>query len=116
MNAALSKTDVFTMAGLRRRSTGLRNNVWIGPRGRARRAAHILVQTDRRWQLEIDHLAAVSVEDDPPRLLEGALDDADLAQVRRWIVLNRAAILDHWHGRTDGADLARVLRPLPAGR
>jgi len=26
-------------------------------------------------------------------------------------VLNRAAILDHWHGRTDGTEL-RALRPL----
>jgi hypothetical protein len=50
---------------------------------------------------------------DPPRLLEGGLSESDLAQVQRWIVLNRAAILDHWHGRTDGAELARALRPLP---
>jgi hypothetical protein len=32
MNAALSKADLFAMAGLRGRSTGLRNNVWIRPR------------------------------------------------------------------------------------
>jgi hypothetical protein len=112
MNAALSKADLFAMAGLRGRATGLRNNVWIGPRGRARHAARILVQTDRRWQLEIDDLAVVSVEDVPTRLLEGSLSESDLAQVQRWIVLNRTAILDHWHGRTDGAELARALRPL----
>jgi hypothetical protein len=29
-------------------------------------------------------------------------------------VLNRPAILDHWHGRTDGAELARALRPAVA--
>jgi len=59
-----------------------------------------------------DDLATISVEDDPPRLLEGPLSAADLAAVRRWIALNRAAILDHWHGRADGAELARALRPL----
>jgi hypothetical protein len=38
---------------------------------------------------------------------------ADLAAVQRWIVLNRAAILEYWHGRTDGAELARALPRLP---
>jgi hypothetical protein len=37
------------MTSLRARNTGLRNNVWVGPRGRVRRTARILVQTDRRW-------------------------------------------------------------------
>jgi hypothetical protein len=111
MNAALSKDDLFVMTGLRGRNNGLRNNVWIGPRRRARHAARVLVQTDQRWQLEIDRLAVATVEDKPPRLLEGELNDADLAEVQCWIVLNRAAILDHWHGRTDGTEL-RALRPL----
>ena len=50
---------------------------------------------------------------DPPRLLEGQLSAADLAAVQRWIVLNRAAILEYCHWRTDGAELARTLRRLP---
>ena len=50
----------------------------------------------------------------PGSIRVSAEGESDLAQVQRWIVLNRAAILDHWHGRTDGAELAQVLRRLPA--
>jgi hypothetical protein len=113
MTVALSKTDLYATTSLRGRNTGLRNNVWIGPSRRGRRTARILVQTDRRWQLEIDHLAAVSVEDNPPQLIEGELGESDLTETQRWIKLNRAAILDHWHGRTDNVGLVRTLRRLP---
>jgi len=61
----------------------------------------------------IDNRAVVSVEDDPPQVLVGELSATDLDAVRRYIALNRSAILDHWHERTDGVELARTLRPLP---
>jgi hypothetical protein len=61
----------------------------------------------------VDNLAVVSVEDRLPRVIEGQLDTADLDLVRRYIVLNRAAILDHWHEKTDGAEVIRALRRLP---
>jgi len=60
-----------------------------------------------------DNRAVVSVEDDPPQVLVGELSATDLDAVRRYIALNRSAILDHWHERTDGVELARTLRPLP---
>jgi hypothetical protein len=112
MNAVLSETDLFAMVCLRSHSTVLRNNVWLGARRYGRHAARVLVQMDHRTEFDLDDLATVSVEDDPPRLLEGQLSAADLAAVQRWIVLNRVAVLDHWHGRTDGTELARALRPL----
>jgi hypothetical protein len=90
----------------------VRNNVWLAPRWHARHAARILVQTNDRTQFDLDDLAVVSIEDDPPGLLEGQLSAADLAAVQRWIVLIRAAVPDHWNGRTDGVELARALRPL----
>jgi hypothetical protein len=114
MNAALSETDQFALVCLRRHSTGLRNNVWLGSRRHARHSARVLVQMDHRTQFDLDDLATIGVEDKPPRLIEGQLSAADLAAVLRWIGLNRAAILDHWHGRTDSVELAQVLRRLPA--
>jgi hypothetical protein len=110
VNAALSETDLFALVCLRSRSTGLRNNVWLGSRRHARHSARVLVP---RTQFDLNDLAMISVEDDPQRLLEGQLSAADVAAVLRWVVLNRAAILDHWHGRTGGAELARALRRLP---
>ena len=88
-------------------------NIWIGPRGHARHAARIKVQMDHRQQFDVDQLAVVSVEDDPPQVLEGRLDAADLDVVRRYIALNKQTILDHWLERTDGIELSRALKPLP---
>jgi hypothetical protein len=68
---------------------------------------------DHRQQFDVDHLAVVSVEDDPPQVLEGRLDAADLDVVRRYITLNKQTILDHWQERSDGIELSRALKPLP---
>jgi hypothetical protein len=101
-----------TLPQLRARSTGLNNNIWIGPRGRARHAARIKVQMDHREQFDFGNLAVVSVEDDPPQIKEGSLVAADLALIQRYIALNRQAILDHWNETTDGVELAHAVRPL----
>lgn len=93
----------FLMVWLAPRSTGLASNIWIGPRGHARHSARI-----RHGD------AVVSVEDNPPEVIEGWLSAADLALVRQYIALNKAAILDHWHERSDGVELARALRSLAA--
>jgi|HubBroStandDraft_3_1064219.scaffolds.fasta_scaffold273625_2 hypothetical protein len=104
--------DEFLMVNVRSRSSGLPMNLWIGPRGRARHAARVKVQTDHRPQFDLDQLAVVGV--DPPDLIEGALGERDLELVRRYIALNRNAILDHWNERTDGVELAGALKRLKA--
>jgi hypothetical protein len=113
MSTTLTDDELFFMVNLRGRTSGLPMNVWIGPRGRARHAARIKVQMDHREQFDVDNLAVVSVEDRLPRVIEGQLDAADLDLVRRYIVLNRAAILDHWHEQTDGAEVIGALKRLP---
>jgi hypothetical protein len=109
---ALADEDEFLMVNVRSRSSGLPMNLWIGPRGRARHAARVKVQTDHRPQFDLDQLAVVGV--DPPDLIEGALGERDLELVRRYIALNRNAILDHWNERTDGVELAGALKRLKA--
>ena len=111
-SAIATDDELFLMVNVRGRSSGLPFNVWVGPRGRARHAARIKVQNNHNERFDLDHLAVVSVEDSPPQVLEGWLDMADLDLVRRYIALNRTAILDHWHERTDGLELARALRRL----
>jgi hypothetical protein len=108
----LADDELFLMVNMRGRSTGLPMNIWIGPRGHARHAARIKVQQDHSERFDIDNLAVVSVEEEPPRVVAGQLDAADLDLVRRYIALNRAAILEHWHEQTDGAELTRALRRL----
>jgi hypothetical protein len=109
---AIVEDDLYAMVNLRGRSTGLPMNIWIGPRGHARHAARIKVQMDHRPQFDLDRLAVVSVAVEPAELVEGALSPGDLALVRRYVALNRQAILDHWNETTDGVELARALAPL----
>lgn len=112
MSTVTIEDELFFMVNVRGRSSGLPMNIWIGPRGHAQHAARIKVQMDHRERFDIDKLASVSVEDEPPEVKEGALDRADLALVHRYIDLNRDAILDHWHERTDGVELSRALKRL----
>jgi len=93
-------------------SSGLPMNIWIGPRGHARHAARVKVQMNHSERFEPDNLAVVSVAD-PPQVIEGQLDAADLDQLRQYIALNRQAILDHWGEQTDCIELGRALRRLP---
>jgi hypothetical protein len=111
-DALTSDDQLFLMVNVRGRSSGLPMNIWIGPRGHARHAARVKVQVNHHERFEPDNLAVVSVED-PPQVIEGHLDAADLDQVRRYIALNRQAILEHWAEQTDGIELGRALRPLP---
>lgn len=109
MTTITADEELFFMVNVRGRSSGLPMNIWIGPCGHARHAARIKVQTDHREQFDTGNPAVVSVEDDPPQVVEGRLDAADLALIRRYIMLNRDAILDHWREKTDGLELSRAL-------
>jgi hypothetical protein len=88
MSTSTADHGLFRTVNVRGRSSGLPCNVWIGPRGHARHAARIEVQMNHREQFAIDELAVVSVEDDPPQVIEGRLSPADLALVGRFIALN----------------------------
>jgi len=107
---ALTTNDAFMMVNLRGRSTGLLCNIWLGQRGGAHEAPHIHVQPDHRSQFDLDNLAVVGV--DPVEVIEGDLSAQDLALVRRYILLNRQAILDHWNEYIDGVELMRALKSL----
>jgi hypothetical protein len=111
MTLAATEDELFLMVNVRGRTSGLPMNIWIGPRGHARHAARIKVQPDHRERFDIDRLAVVSVED-PPEVKEGRLNAEDLELVRRYIALNRQAILDHWNEKTDGVELSKALKPL----
>ena len=104
--------DPFFAVSLGSHTTGLPMNIWLSPRGQAGHTARIWVQANHHEQCEIDHLAVVSVVDDPPHLLEGDLGADDLNRVRRYIAMNRETILDHWVGQADSPELARRLKRL----
>ena len=57
--------------------------------------------------------AIVAVRPVPHRLGGGQLSRANWQAASQWIALNEQAIVDHWNGLTDGAELGRQLQRLP---
>lgn len=101
----------FELMNLYPRHTGLPMTLWVGPRAGAKHDARVKVSMSHGDRMDIDNLAIVALRPEP-KVLEGELARRDLDLVRRWIELNRSALIEHWEGHTDGVELARALRPL----
>lgn len=94
--------DLYEMANLFPRTTGLPLTIWVSPRGRARHAARIKVSLTP-GRMDIGHTAVVGIRP-RPRLIEGDLSPADFELVSRWINLNAAALLDFWNETIDSVE------------
>lgn len=102
MLAAITDDERFTMINLRGRSTGLKMNVWLG-------GAHIKVQTSHNEKFDFKNLAVVDLNG---HLIEGDLNADDLESVRRYITLNKEAILSYCKEMADGVELLRAVKSL----
>ena len=109
----MSETEDLTlMTNLYPRTTGLPMVVWVGPSSGAPHDVRIKVMPAHGTRMDPGNLAVVAMRP-RPHVVAGHLTTGDLQAVSRWIALNETAILDHWNGLTDGAELAQVLRRLP---
>lgn len=72
--------DLFEMAGLYRRTTGLPVTVWVSPRGHARHDVRVKVSTIPGDRMDIDNTAVVAVRP-APHLLHGELPAEVLRRV-----------------------------------
>ena len=103
--------DLYLMANLPPRLTGLPMVIWLSERDRARHDARIKVS--RTHGIRIDPTNAVTVAVRPaPRLATGDLSRADLRVVAEWIELNRDVILDYWHGRIFTDELLQRIKSI----
>jgi hypothetical protein len=102
--------DLYEMANLFPRTTGLPMTVWVSPRGRARHDARIKVSLTP-GKMDIGHTAVVGIRPSP-RLIEGKLAATDVELVSQWIKLNEAALLDFWNETIDSVELGGRLRKI----
>jgi hypothetical protein len=103
--------DLFEMANLYPRTTGLPMTVWISPRGGARHDARVKVNTVHGPSMDISKAATVGIRPAPAHLNGPPLSSADLARVSNWIALNEPALIDFWEGRIDTSEaLARLVK------
>jgi hypothetical protein len=102
--------DLYEMANLFPRTTGLPMVVWVSPRGRARHDARIKVSLIP-GRMDIGQTAVVGIRPGP-RLIEGRLGPADLELVSKWIGLNEEALIDFRNETIDAVELGGRLRKI----
>jgi hypothetical protein len=102
--------ELYEMANLFPRTTGLPMVVWVSPKGRARHGPRVKVSTTP-GKMGIGNSAVVGIRP-RPRLIEGDLATADPRLVSDWIVLNEAALMDLWNEKIDAVELGERLKKI----
>lgn len=115
LSSQVENDELFEMANLYPRTTGLPMTVWVSLRGNARHDVRIKVNTTHGNQMTIDQTAVVSVRP-VPRMIAGRLSPMDRQAVFSWILLNEAALIAYWDGNIDTLELVQTLKALPASR
>jgi len=103
------EVDLFEMANLYPKHTGLPMTVWVSSRGRARHDARVKVCRSRGDRMDIDDTAVVGIRP-TPTLIEGPLPAADLKIVQQWIALNAETLIGYWEGTIDTVELVQALK------
>jgi hypothetical protein len=110
---AIESDELFEMANLYPRTTGLPMTIWVSPRGNARHDVRVKVNMTHGNQMTVDNTAVAAVRP-VPHLIAGRLSADDQRAVFDWIALNATAIISYWDGDIDTVQLANLLRPLPS--
>jgi hypothetical protein len=108
--SAKEQDELYEMANLFPRTTGLPMAVWVSPRGRARDDARIKVSLTP-GRMDIGHTVVVGIRPEP-RLIEGRLTPADLELVSRWIGLNEEVLIEFWNETIDSVELGGKLKKI----
>ena len=110
--AADDADDLFEMANLSPAVTGLPMIVWISERGRARHDARVKVSLVHGRRVRPDRTATVSVRSTVEIVAGPDLDRRDMELVRRWIEMNREAIIAYWNGDLLTDEVIARLKPV----
>jgi hypothetical protein len=108
----LATDDLFEMANVFPRTTGLPMTVWVSPRGNARHDVRVKVNLTHGNQMNATNTAVVGVRPSP-RVIAGQLSPDDEQAVFQWISLNAAALIAYWEGQIDTVQLGQILKPVP---
>jgi len=111
----VAKTDgdeLFEMANLFPRTTGLPMTLWVSPRGNARHDVRVKFNITPGNQMNVANTAVVGVRP-TPHLIAGHLSQEDQRAVFDWVSLNTATLVDYWEGRIDTIELGQLLKRVP---
>ena len=109
---ALENEDLFEMANLFPRATGLPMTVWVSPRGNARHDVRVKVNMTHGNQMNATNTAVVGLRP-APHMIAGRLSPEDERAVFQWVSLNSDALVAYWDGQIDTIQLGSLLKSLP---
>jgi hypothetical protein len=101
--------DLFEMANLFPRTTGLPMTVWVSPRGNARHDVRVKVNMTHGNQMAVSNTAVVGVRPGP-HAIAGQLSAEDERAVFEWVSLNTDALIEYWEGQIDTIQLGQALK------
>jgi hypothetical protein len=105
--------ELFEMANLFPRTTGLPMTVWVSPRGNARHDVRVKVNMTHGDQMNIANTAVVGVRP-TPHVIAGQLPPDDRRMIFEWVALNVDALVAYWEGRIDTIELGQRLTRIPS--
>jgi hypothetical protein len=98
------------MVNYRKNVTGVDNVIFISQKGYARHAARIKVAIEPPDSIDVTSDTA-SIEISSGQVVAGEISDAELLkQVRKFIELNRPALVDYWNAFIDTEELRKRLK------
>jgi hypothetical protein len=109
----LVEDELFLMANLYPKRTGLPFIVWISVRGGARHA--IRVKVSRGPKVKPEELITVGLL---PKVYELSADEYQLTReelelLQRWVDLNWGPLIEYWNEDIDTAEVIERLKKLP---
>jgi hypothetical protein len=112
---SLEADDLFEMANLFPRTTGLPMTVWVSPRGNARHDVRVKVHMTHGNQMDPTNTAVVGVRPSP-HVIAGRLSPDAQRAIFEWASLNTAALVAYWEGQIDAIELGQRLKPVVSGK
>jgi hypothetical protein len=103
--------DLFEMANLFPRTTGLPMTVWVSARGNARHDVRVKVNVTHGNHISPANTAVIGVRPSP-HTVAGRLSVDDEKVVFSWISLNTEPLVAYWEGQIDTIQLGHLLKPL----
>ena len=99
----------FEMANLFPKHTGLPFVVWISYRGGAQHDVRVKVSPGPK--VLASQMVSVAIRPNV-RVVEGQMSAGDLAQLAKWVALNRDVLVRYWDGDIDTKDAIEAIRPV----
>jgi hypothetical protein len=107
--------DLFEMASLFPRTTGLPMTVWVSPRANARHDVRVKVNVAHGDRMSPANTTVVGVRSSP-HVIAGRLSLDDQRAIFEWAPLNTAALVAYWEGQIDTIELGQRLKQVALRR